>query len=72
MPADRLPLEFAVGDVESAINQRGETQAGAGAEFEQTHAPLDAVGERHETDASELRQRAGPFGNLPARQRPAE
>ena len=72
MPADRLPLEIAVGDVERPIDQRGETQASAGAEFEHTHAALNAVTERHQADAGELRQQTGPFGDLPPRQRLAE
>jgi len=72
MPADGLPFKIAVGDVESPVDKRGETQAGASAEFEQTYAPLDAVAEGHETDAGELRKQAGPFGHLPPRQRLAE
>ena len=69
MPADRLALVLAIGDVESAVDQCGEAQAAAGAEFQHADAALDAVAKRHQPHAGELRQHARPFGNLPPRKR---
>ena len=52
------PLILAVGDVERAVDQDGEAQAGAGAELEHADAALDAVAQRHQPHAGELRQHA--------------
>ena len=59
------PLIIAVGDVERPVDQHREAQAGAGAEFEHADAALDAVAQRHQPHAGELRQ------PLPARSDPA-
>ena len=56
MPADRHAAILAVGDVQRPVDQHGEAQAGAGAEFEQADAALDAVAQRHQPHAGELRQ----------------
>ena len=58
MPADGAALVLAVGDVEGAVDQHREAQAGAGAELEKPDAPLDAVAERHQPDAGDLGERS--------------
>ena len=68
MPADRHAAVLAVGDVERAVDQHREAQAGAGAELQHADAALDAVAERHQPHAGELRQRPGVRGDLAARQ----
>ena len=71
MPADRLALILAIGDVEGAVDQDGEAQAAAGAEFEHPQAALEPVAQRHQPHAGELRQHAGALGDLSAAQCPA-
>ena len=66
IPADRHALVLAVGDVERAVDQRGEAQARAGAELQHADAALDAIAERHQPHAGELRQHAGALGDLAA------
>ncbi len=68
MPTDRLAAELAIGDVERAIDQHGETQPGAGAKLQHPHASLDAVGEGHQAHAGELRQQAGALVDVALRQ----
>ena len=53
------PRILAVGDVERAVDQHREPEAGAGAELEHADAALDAVAQRHQPHAGELRQHAG-------------
>src|SRR4051794_21242662 len=71
VPADGGALELAVRDVERPVDQDGEAQAGAGAELERADAALDAVAERGEAHAGELRQHAGVLADLAARHRAA-
>ena len=54
MPADCHAAIIAVGNVESAVDENREAQAAAGAEFEHSDAPLDAIAESHQSDAGEL------------------
>ena len=69
MPADGAPFVFALGDVERAIHEHRETQAGAGAELQHANAALDAIGEFNQADAGELRQHARMRGDITARAR---
>src|SRR5579871_4561314 len=71
MPSDRLAPEVAFRDVERAINEHGEAKAGACAELQDADAALDAVAERHQANARELRERSRMFGKLPAGKRAA-
>ena len=68
VPADRLTVELAIGDVERAVDEQREAQARPGAELEHAHAALDAVAEGHKPDAGDLRQRAHPLGYVSPRE----
>ena len=72
IPADRAPLVLAIGDVERAIDEHREAKAGAGAEFEHADAALDAIAERHQAHARELRKRAAMRRNIPPAEVTAE
>jgi hypothetical protein len=71
VPADRAAAVLALGDVHRAVDQNGEAQARAGAEFQLPYAALDAVAQGREADAGELRQRTGMFGQRAAAQTPS-
>ena len=67
VPADRLALILAIGDVERPVDEHGEAQAGACAELQHADAALYTVAKRHQPHPGELRQHPGAFGNLPPR-----
>ncbi len=70
MPSDGLSLEIAISDVEGAIDENGEAQPRTRAELQHANAALEAIAERHEPHAGELRKAAAPLGDLPAGERP--
>ena len=65
------PPEFAVGDIQGAINEHCEPEAGAGAELEHADAPLGAVLQGHQPYAGKLRQHAGVSREVATREWPA-
>ncbi len=67
VPADRGTAIVAIGNVQRPVDEHGEPQARAGSELEHPHAALDAVAQRHQPDARELRQHAGMLRQLPSR-----
>ncbi|MNI44333.1 hypothetical protein D3C73_987050 [compost metagenome] len=71
MPPHGAPVVLALSNVHGPIDQDGEAQTRARAEFQLAHAPLDAVAQGGKTDSGELRQGAGALGQGATTQRPA-
>ena len=71
-PADRDAAILGREQVEAAIERDPEAQAGAGAEVEQAHAALRAVGELEQLDARDLRQGPAALGDGALRPATAE
>ena len=70
-PGERAAGVLAAADVEGAVDDDVELEAGAGAELEHAHAALDAVAERDQPDPGGLLQAADPARELGARVAPA-
>ena len=58
VPADGRTPELAVGDIERAIDEHREPEAGAGPELEHADPALHAVLQRHQPHSGKLRQHA--------------
>ena len=63
-PGKRATAVLAAPEIEGAVDEHVESEAGAGAELEHAHAPLGTVPERDEADARDLVEPPDPLEQL--------